>query len=387
MSDSSSFGIRSVLIGASVLLIAGSWWWYAKAQEKESAKSTSGGSEIPVSIVVAERRDVPQRIAAIGTLQSLHTVVLRPQVTGVITEVLFKEGDLVQRGELLARIDDRSIRAALAQAEAEKTSSEAELRIAQLDLSRYDGLRDRSIISRQTIDQQAALVEKLKATILASEARIAAQRVQLSFTEIRSPLRGRVGIRRVDPGNLVQAGDVNGLVTVTQIDPISAVFTLQQEFLPRLREAMKSSRPAPVTAFDRDAGVLLGRGRLMTIDNQIDVATGTLRLRAEFDNADQSLWPGQFVALQLETGVSIGAVVVPARAIQQGLKGAFVYRVQEAQADMVPIVTTYIDDEIAVVAKGIDAGDRVVIDGQSRLKPGTKVKPIAADQETHVAGS
>jgi RND family efflux transporter MFP subunit len=340
-----------------------------------------------VSVVEAIQRDVPQRISGIGTVQSLHAVVLRPQVTGVITEVLFDEGELVVRGALLARIDDRSIKAALAQAEAEKASGEADLRIAELDLSRYTGLRDRSVIPRQAIEQQAALVEKLKATIQASQARIVAQQVQLSFTQIRSPVRGRVGIRRVDPGNLVQAGDENGLVSVTQIDPISIVFTLPQELLPRLRAATRNKQAVSVVAFDRDAGERLAQGRLTTLDNQIDVATGTLRLRAEFDNAEGDLLPGQFVTLQLETGITTNATVVPAAAVQQGLKGAFVYRVQNDKAEMAQVVTSFLDDEIAVIAEGVAPGDRVVVDGQSRLKAGSRVKVSAPAGETNVAGT
>lgn len=368
------------------MLAAGGYWWLAGDAQKTSEKKPSGGSAIPVTVVEAEQRDVPQRIASIGTVQSMHSVVLRPQVSGVVTEVSFKEGELVERGALLARIDDRAIKAALAQAEAEKTSGVADLRIAELDLSRYTSLRDSAVVSRQTIEQQAALVEKLKANIQASEARIAAQRVQLSFTEIRSPVRGRVGIRHIDPGNLVQAGDQNGLVTVTQVDPISIVFTLPQELLPRLRAAT-GSRNVGVTAYDRDAGAPLAQGRLTTLDNQIDVATGTLRLRAEFDNARGDLWPGQFVTLQLETGTSANATVVPAHAIQQGLDGAFVYRVQNAKAEMVRVETSHLDDEIAVIAEGIVPGDLVVVDGHSRLKPGAAVKASPAAGGMHAAGT
>jgi RND family efflux transporter MFP subunit len=365
---------RAAAIGAVGLLAAGCWW-YTQTPAELAAAPAGGGSGVPVTMAEVERRDVPQRISAIGTVQSLHAVVLRPQVTGTITEVLFKEGELVERGALLARIDDRTIKAALAQAQAEKSSGEADLRIAELDLARYNGLSDRSIVPRQTIEQQAALVEKLKATIRASEARIEAQRVQLSFTEIRSPVHGRVGIRRIDPGNLVQIGDEQGLVTVTQVDPISIVFTLPQEVLPRLRKASKASQQMRVTAFDRDGSAPLAQGRLTTLDNQIDTATGTLRLRAEFDNASSDLWPGQFVTLQLETGTSENATVVPAHAIQQGLEGPFVYRVQDAIAEPIQVVTSYLDDEIAVIASGVMPGDVIVIDGQSRLKPGAKVKP------------
>ncbi len=364
--------------GAVVLLVGGAYWWHARSAGDAAAQS-SGGGAVPVTVVAAERRDVPQRISGIGTVQSLHTVVLRPQVSGVITDVTFQEGELVERGALLARIDDRSIKAALAQAQAEKASAEADLRIAELDLARYSGLKDRSIVPRQTIEQQAALVEKLKAAIQGTEARIAAQRVQLSFTEIRSPVRGRVGIRRIDPGNLVQVQDENGLVTVAQVDPISIIFTLPQELLSRLRSATKAGPQVRVTAFDRDGSAPLAHGRLTTIDNQIDVATGTLRLRAEFDNANGDLWPGQFVTLQLETSVAADATVVPAHAIQQGLNGAFAYRVRNAKAEMAPVVTSYIDDEIAVIAEGIAPGDVIVIDGQSRLKPGAKVKASPAE--------
>jgi RND family efflux transporter MFP subunit len=377
---------RAAATGAVVLIVAGCWW-YARTPKDLAAAPASGGSGVPVTVAEVERRDVPQRISAIGTVQSLHTVVLRPQVTGTITEVLFKEGELVERGALLARIDDRTIKATLAQVQAEKSSGEADLRIAELDLSRYNGLSDRSIVPRQTIEQQAALVEKLKAAIRASEARIEAQRVQLSFTEICSPVRGRVGIRRIDPGNLVQIGDEQGLVTVTQVDPISIVFTLPQEVLPRVRKAAKASRQMRVTAFDRDGSAPLAQGRLTTLDNQIDTATGTLRLRAEFDNASGELWPGQFVTLQLETGTSENATVVPARAVQQGLEGPFVYRVHDGIAEPAQVVTSYLDDEIAVIATGVIPGDTIVIDGQSRLKPGAKVKASTPSGRAHVTGT
>jgi membrane fusion protein, multidrug efflux system len=376
------------LIGAVVLIVVASLpFWRSEAQEKSSKSASGSAPGIPVTVVTVEQRDVPHRISSIGTVQSLQTVVIRPQVTGILTDVLFKEGELVERGALLARIDDRSIQAELAQAQAEKTSKQAQLRIAELDLTRYDNLADQHVVSRQTIEKQAALVEELKAGILASEATIAARRVQLSFATISSPVRGRVGIRRVDQGNLVQAGDANGLVTVTQIDPISIVFTLPQELLARVRAASTGSEAARVTAFERDAGIQLAQGRLSTFDNQIDPATGTLRVRAQFANSEGKLWPGQFVALQLETSVSTRAIVIPARAVQQGLNGAFVYRIRESKAEVAPIVTSYQDDDIAVVAKGIAPGEMVVLDGQSRLKPGAGVKVSAPAGSANAAGS
>jgi RND family efflux transporter MFP subunit len=379
---------RAIWVAAIFLVVVALLpYWRGEAQEKNSQSAGSGSSGVPVSVATVEKRDVPHRISSIGTVQSLHTVVIRPQVTGVVTEVLFREGELVERGALLARIDDRTIQAVLAQALAEKASREAQLRSAELDLARYGNLIDRHVVSRQTLDKQAALVEELKAGIQASEATIAAQRVQLSFTRIASPVRGRVGMRRVDQGNLLQAGDPNGLVTVTQIDPISIVFTLPQESLYRVRTASKGTEAARVTAYERDAGGPLAQGTLTTFDNQIDTATGTLRLRAQFDNREGKLWPGQFVALQLETGVSADAVVLPSRAVQQGLNGAFVYRVRDSKAEVAPVVVTYQDDEIAVVDNGVAPGESVVLDGQSRLKAGSAVRVSAPSGDANVAGN
>ena len=327
--------IAAVLIVVAVAVAL----WRGKTGEAGATKSESS-SAVPVIVEKVQQRDVPHLISSIGTVQSLQTVVIRPQITGVVTQVSFKEGEIVERGAVLARIDDRAIAAALAQAEAEKASKQAQLRMAELDFTRYRNLEDQHVISRQSIEQQGALVEQLKAGIQASEATIAAERVQLSYATIASPVRGRVGIRRVDQGNLVQAGDTNGIVTVTQIDPISIVFTLPQEVLARLRDSSGRPGEARVIAFDRDSTSPLAEGRLSTYDNQIDTATGTLRLRAQFENRDGKLWPGQFVTLQLETGVSARAAVIPARAIQQGLNGAYVYRVNGSKAEVAPVITT-----------------------------------------------
>jgi membrane fusion protein, multidrug efflux system len=337
-----------------------------------AASPPKGPPPVPVSVVAVEQRDVPQLAAGIGTVQSLHSVVLRPQVSGIVTEVLFDEGQQVKKGQLLARIDDRTILANLRQAEAEKARNEAQLRAARLDQSRYNNLLAEEAISRQTVEQQAALVEQLEAAIQANEATIAAHKVQLSYTQITSPVTGRVGLRRIDPGNLVQAGDANGLVAVTQVDPISVIFTLPQELLVTLQGLSQ----AHVGAYDRDGGVLLGEGALKTVDNQVDAATGTIRLRAEFTNKDGRLWPGQFVTIRLQTGVSNHALVVPARTVKQGLQGPFVFRVREQRAEVVPVQVGYSNDEIAVIREGLVAGDSVVSDGHSRLTPNAMVKLV-----------
>lgn len=328
---------------------------------------------VPVSVVTVEQKDVPQVAAGIGTVQSLHNVILRPQVSGIVTEVLFEEGQNVKRGQLLARIDDRTILANLRQAEAEKARNEAQLKAARLDKSRYDNLLAEEAISRQTVEQQVAMVEQLEAAIRANEATIAAQQVQLSYTKITSPVNGRVGLRRVDPGNLVQLGDADGLVTVTQVDPISVIFTLPQELLGRVSGLTQGKPYAHVGAFDRDGGVLLAEGKLTTIDNQVDANTGTIRMRAEFGNSEGKLWPGQFVTIRLETGVSGNALVVPTRTVRQGLEGRFVFRIRELKAEVVPVQVGYSNDEITVITAGLANGDSIVSDGHSRLTPNAMV--------------
>jgi RND family efflux transporter MFP subunit len=369
---------RGALVGAAVsvaivLLIA-----YRLLSSSVAADPPKGPPPVPVSVVTVEQKDVPQLAAGIGTVQSLHNVTLRPQVSGIVTEVLFQEGQLVKRGQLLARIDDRTILANLRQAEAEMARNQAQLKAAELDKSRYDNLLAEEAISRQTVEQQVALVEQLQAAIRANEATIAAQQVQLSFTKITSPVNGRVGLRRVDPGNLVQAGDAEGLVTVTQMDPISVIFTLPQELLGRVQGLglTHGDSFAPVGAFDRDGGVLLAEGKLTTIDNQVDASTGTIRLRAEFANTQDKLWPGQFVTVRLQTGVSGNALVVPTRSVRQGLEGPFVFRVREHKAEVVAVQTGYSNDDITVITGGLAAGDNVVIDGHSRLTPNATVKLV-----------
>ncbi|GFE78924.1 resistance-nodulation-cell division (RND) efflux membrane fusion protein [Steroidobacter agaridevorans] len=373
---------RGALLGAAVsiavvLLIA-----YRLLSSSLAADPPRGPPPVPVSVITVEQKDVPQLAAGIGTVQSLHNVILRPQVSGIVTEVLFEEGQQVKRGQLLARIDDRTILANLRQAEAEKARNEAQLKAAELDKSRYDNLLAEEAISRQTVEQQLAQVEQLEAAIRANEATIAAQQVQLSFTKITSPVNGRVGLRRVDPGNLVQVGDANGLVTVTQVDPISVIFTLPQELLGRVQGLTHGDSSAHVGAFDRDGGVLLAEGKLTTIDNQVDASTGTIRLRAEFANTQDKLWPGQFVTVRLQTGVSGNALVVPTRSVRQGLEGPFVFRVREQKAEVVRVQVGYSNDEITVITAGLAKGDSVVTDGHSRLTPNATVRLVEGQGPT-----
>ncbi|EIT68008.1 MULTISPECIES: efflux RND transporter periplasmic adaptor subunit [Hydrocarboniphaga] len=365
---------RSVLLACVFLALAALAWWYFGAGKTEPAVKPT---VIPVGIETVQLRDVPQSTSGIGSVQSLHTVTLRSQAEGVLAEVLFREGQMVKRGDLLARIDDREYAAALMQAEAELASNQAQLKSAELDQVRYGNLLKEEAVSVQIVEQQTATVERLRAAVRSSEAAVATARVQLSYTRIVSPIDGRVGLRRVDAGNLIRANDAEGLVTVTQITPISVIFSLPQELLPTLRPLLEGAA-APVKAYTREAGTQLAEGRLATVDNQVDPTTGMVRLRADFANTDGSLWPGQFVTVQLLTGQFPKALVVPVRSVRHGLNGAYVFRVKDGKAEVVPVKTSFQDDSIVVVTEGLAQGDRIVIDGYSRIKAGSQVREVEA---------
>lgn len=363
------------IAGIVLLAVAAGWWLFGRP---DVARSGFAMAPVPVVVIKVVQRDVPHVTSGIGTVQSLHSVNVRSRVDGVLEQIRFQEGQLVKEGDLLAEIDDRAIVAALDQARAEKARNEAQLEAGKIDLNRYQQLAEKKIIPAQTVDQQSALVRQWKAGIEASDAAIAAAEVQLSYTRITSPVSGRAGIRHVDPGNLVHTADAQGLVTVTQMDPIAIVFSLPQEQLPQIQQLLNHQPPAAVNALDRDGGVILAQGRLTLMDNQIDTRTGTIELKAEFPNTDGKLMPGQSVTVQLRTGVSAGVLTVAASAVQRGRDHLFVYRVNADKVEAVPVSVSYEDDEIAVIDRGLSLGDVVVSDGQSRLRPGAAVK-ISAD--------
>ncbi|MEN3951630.1 efflux RND transporter periplasmic adaptor subunit [Iodidimonas sp. SYSU 1G8] len=378
----SSRGKLIAAILAVLAIIAIAWWLLSGGEEAPPPPPP-----VPVSVMKAENRDVPHLASGIGTVESLANVTLRPQVEGVLAEVLFQEGQQVKKGQLLARIDDRPLAAALAQAQAEKARNEAQLRSAEQDLTRYTNLLKEEAISRQTVEQQEALVGQLRAAVRANDAAIAAAQVQMSFTRITSPVSGRIGLRRVDAGNLVRTSDTEGIVTVTQMAPISVVFSLPQTLVPQIQPLMNAEGGAPVIAFNRENGTRLAEGRMTMLDNQIDPTTGTIKLRAEFDNADGALWPGQFVTIQLRVGLTTGAVTVSPKAVKQGLDGSFVFRVTDGKAQVVPVTTGYASNDAIVITKGLAAGDTVVSDGQSRLRDGAPVRVAGAPKDGAAAVS
>ncbi|WP_339455515.1 efflux RND transporter periplasmic adaptor subunit [Pseudomonas sp. EA_65y_Pfl1_P120] len=367
---------KTVLTVGVLAILAVAVWALTRPAKPKLVVSTA----VPVRVVKVVEQDLPRYVTGIGSVLSLHSVIIRPQIDGILTRLLVKEGQRVKAGDLLASIDDRSIRASLDQAKAQLGESQAQLHVAQVNLKRYKELSIDDGISKQTYDQQQALVNQLKATLQGNQAAIDAAQVQLSYTQIRSPVTGRVGIRSVDEGNFLRMSDAQGLFSVTQIDPIGIEFSLPQQMLPTLQGLIAAAYPARVDAYlgadtEGDNADLLGQGRLSLIDNQISSTTGTLRAKAEFSNSTQKLWPGQLVTIKIQTALDRNALAVPPSVVQRGLDSHFVYRVNGDKVEIVPVQVVYQDSERNIL-KGIQAGDVLVSDGQSRLKTGAKIEVL-----------
>jgi RND family efflux transporter MFP subunit len=359
-----------------VLALIALAWWLTRSPDAARAPAA-----IPVRTVAVARQDIADVIRAIGIVRSQRSVIIRPQVDGELVELAVREGQQVKRGDLLARIDDRGIRAALEQARAQLEVSEAQLKAATLDLERFGRLRDDHVISIQQIDQQQAQVDQLHATVRTNRAAISAREVQLSYTRIYSPTDGRVGIRNFDEGSFVRAADAEGLFSVVQLDPISVEISLPQSMLPAVQTLLHDAgtKLPRVLAYDSDGGTLLGEGGLVLIDNRVTTATGTIRVKAEFTNGQGRLWPDQTVAVAVQSRMLRDALVVPQVAIQRGPDSEVVYRVREERAEIVPVQVLYSDEKIAALT-GVEAGDLIVVDGQSRLRAGARVKLQADDK-------
>ena len=363
----------ALLVGVLLVLAVAAWALTRPAKTKLAAPAA-----IPVRVVSVAQQDVPRFVSGIGSVLSLHSVVIRPQIDGILTRLLVKEGQWVKAGDLLATIDDRSIRASLDQARAQLGESQAQLQVALVNLKRYKALSVDDGVSKQTYDQQQALVNQLKATAQGNQAAIDSAQVQLSYTQIRSPVSGRVGIRTVDEGNFLRMSDTQGLFSVTQIDPIAVEFSLPQQMLPTLQGLIAAPTQANVdvyTGADGQTGDLLAEGHLSLIDNQINSTTGTLRAKAEFNNAAQRLWPGQLVTIKIQTAMDKNALVVPPTVVQRGLDSHFVYRVSGDKVEVVPVQVVYQNSDLDII-KGVQAGDVLVSDGQSRLKAGARVEVL-----------
>ena len=344
------------------------------------AATSAGGAapailpDIPVSAAPVDRRDMPVTLEGLGNVQSSQSVTVRTQVDGQLKQVLFHEGQEVKAGDPLAQIDPRSFQAALDQAIAKKASDQAQLANARRDADRYKALLKEDFVSRQQMDTTLAQVAQLEAAVKGDEAAIESARVNLSYTNIASPISGRAGIRQIDAGNIVHAGDAAGLVVVSQMKPISVLFTLPEDSVPRIVKSIGAGA-VPVAVFSRDGKMKLGDGHLELLDNQIDQGTGMVRLKAEFPNDEGLLWPGQFVIARLLQEVHPQALTMPVTALLHGQQGAFVWVVNKADGTVESrmVDAGQIEEGRAEILKGLDEGDMVVTAGQYRLQKGTKV--------------
>jgi membrane fusion protein, multidrug efflux system len=345
---------------------------FAPSADAQSPAPSAPG--VPVTAGTVATTDVPVFLSAIGTVQAFNMVTIKSRVDGQIVKVAFSEGQDVKAETPLIQIDPRPYQALLDQAMATKQKDEAQLASAQSDLVRWAELVPQGVKSRQTYDQQKALVQQYQATIKADEAQIETARLNLSYADIRAPIDGRLGMRLVDAGNMVRATDAAGLVTISQLKPIFVSFTVPQENLHKIHEK-KAGGELTVLAFGSDNKTQLAEGKLSVIDNAIDQPTGTIRIKATFANADERLWPGEFVNVRLILSVRKGAPTVPAQTVQDGPTGRYAYVIKEdGTVERRPVEVTAVQDGLAVIGKGLAVGDKVVVEGQYRLTNGARVK-------------
>ncbi|HXW69841.1 MAG TPA: efflux RND transporter periplasmic adaptor subunit [Methylocella sp.] len=350
-------------------------------------ESTSHSSPVPVSVRKAVRRDVPVYLFGLGTVQAYNTVTARAQVDGQITEVLFKEGQEVKSGDVLVKIDPRSYQATLDQAVAKKAQDQAQLDNAHRDLQRYTMLLQKNSIASQKVDTAQALVAQLEAIVKGDEASIERANIDLGYTTIKSPLSGRTGMRLVDSGNIVHTNDATGLVTITQTRPIAILFTLPQDTLPKVVKAMGEGA-LPVVALSRDGQQQFDSGELTLIDNAIDQATGTIRLKATLPNSAESLWPGQFVTSRLHISTLRNVLTIVVEAVQNSPDGSYAYRTKsDGTIERCKLKLGLVTADTAVVEEGLEEDNIVVTSGYSRLLPGVKIEIASDVPETPLAAS
>jgi membrane fusion protein, multidrug efflux system len=348
-------------------------WTPSQAASTPAQQAQANGpAPIVVTVTPVKRADFPVVLQSIGQVQAYNTVLVRARVDGQIVKIAFQEGQTVNRGDLLAQIDPRPFQAILDQAVAKKSQDEANLANAKLDQARYSTLAKQDFATKQQLDTQNALVLQLTASIAADAATIDAARTQLDYTTIRAPISGRAGFRLIDEGNLVNAGQQTGIVSIAQLQPISVIFAEPQEYVSRINEELAAGSPE-VTVMDAE-GHKLAVGRLTISDNQVELATGTIRLKGEFENKDNALWPGLAVTTGLQLGVDKDALIVPTEVVQHGQNGLYVFVVDDRnRAQVRPVKIAYQNTTTTVISDGLKEGDRVVTSGQFLLQPGSIV--------------
>lgn len=332
-----------------------------------------GPQTVPVSVATVERRNLPVYMTGLGSVTAFNTVAIKSRVDGQLVQVAFREGQEVSKGDLLAVIDPRPYQVALDQAQATLLKDQSQLKNAQLDLERYKGLAAAGVVSHQQVDTQEALSGQLQGTVGADKAAIENARLNLAYCHITAPVNGRIGLRLVDPGNMVHANDANPLLVITQLQPIAVIFTLPEDSLPAVAQHMRAGT-LQVEAYSRDDQSKLATGTLLTIDNQIDQTTGTGKLKAIFDNRERDLWPNQFVNVRLLLEVRKNATVVPAAAVERGPQGTFAYVVKPNNTvEVRPVTLSLTQGNVTAIAQGVNPGEIVVTDGQDKLQNGSKV--------------
>ncbi|EIM25672.1 efflux RND transporter periplasmic adaptor subunit [Microvirga lotononidis] len=380
---------RGLFVVFLILLLAGggwgAWHWHeAQTAQRAAAARPAAPAPVPVQAASVEESDIPIYMTGLGSVQALNTVTVRSRVDGQIDKIAFQEGQMVKEGDLLLQIDPRPFQAALDQAVAKKAQDEAQLVSAKADLERTRQLITRDFASKQQLDVQQANVNSLNAQIQADQGAIDNATTQLSYTTIRAPLTGRTGLRQVDQGNIVHASDTNGIVQIAQIEPIAVIFTAPEAELSGILKA-QGQGPLKVWALTSSGKTPLAEGELTLVNNQVDSATGTVRLKAQFANKDHSLWPGMSVDARLLVRTLKGVAAVPNTAVQRGPQGLFAYVVKtDNTVEMRPIKVGVITADKAVIESGVSVGERVVTAGHYRLQPGASVQVTNAS-ETHVA--
>lgn len=395
-------GGRWLGLAALVVALAGGGWWWSKSQVDAGADKTGadgkaaaapgqagpggagGRRNMPVPAVIDQVRagDVPVIVTAIGTVTARSTAAARARVDGLLQSVSFREGQLVRAGDVIAQIDPLPFQAALQQAQGQLAKDQAQLDSAKLDLVRYQKLLEQDSIARQQVDAQAALVKQLEGTLQADRAQVATAQLNVGYTQVKAPITGRTGLRQVDAGNMVRASDTNGIVIITEVQPITAVFAVPQEVLPSVLARLNAKTAEDrlkVQAIDRDGRTVLDTGELLAVDNQIDAATGTVKLKAVFPNKASRLFPNQFVNAKLELEQLDGALTVPQSAVQRGAPGTYVYVVTpEKTASLRKVQLGVTSGDRVVVTSGLKEGEAIVIDGADKLRDGATVTTVQA---------
>jgi multidrug efflux system membrane fusion protein len=367
------------IVAVIVIGVAVRAWTSGDGAQAAKSADAAANRPVPVTLGKVEKKDVPVWLEGLGTVAAWQQVLVRAQVDGRLDKVLFTEGQFVHKGDVLAQIDPRPFAAQLHQAEGASARDHAQLHDAQINLERYRSLREGKLIAQQQVDDQAALAGQAEGAVHADEAQIETAKLNLDYARVKAPLDGVVGIRQVDPGNLVHASDANGLVVITQLDPAALFVTLPEDVLPQVTAAMARGE-VPVEAWSRDGTAKLGQGTLFVIDNQINQATATLKLKCKLPNPDRKLWPNQFVKARLLVETRKDAIVIPGAAVQRGPTGSYVYLAGpdgKAQQRTIEIVLTVGDS--AIIGKGLQPGESVVVEGQNQLRPGSVLQARGGD--------